>query len=55
MGQWHMGRSETLFDDPKEFRPERFLVEDGSESNRSGFEDLLRPFSMGPRNCIGKL
>ncbi|OAP64122.1 hypothetical protein AYL99_00094 [Fonsecaea erecta] len=27
MGQWHMGRSGRFFDDPKEFRPERWLHE----------------------------
>lgn len=56
MAQWHMGRSARFFDSPKEFRPERWLAEDGGDAAaRSSIEDTLRPFSLGPRNCIGKL
>lgn len=57
MGQWFMGRSDRVFDDPKTFRPERWL--DGTDHFQaaSGLdaEAILRPFSLGPRNCIGKL
>lgn len=60
MAQWHMGRSSRFFDAPHEFRPERWLVDDNGSSGeaaaaRSGIEEVLRPFSLGPRNCIGKL
>ncbi len=56
MGQWHMGRSERFFDDPKEFRPERWLDPDAQDKGPSGLhvDEILRPFSLGPRNCIGK-
>lgn len=49
MGQWFMGRSERLFEDAKEFRPERWVEPDAR------VDDILKPFSMGPRNCLGKL
>ncbi|EXJ61603.1 hypothetical protein A1O7_02031 [Cladophialophora yegresii CBS 114405] len=55
MGQWHMGRSGQLFDNPKEFRPERWLDEldvKGPANLRP--DEILKPFSLGPRNCIGK-
>ncbi|OAL18469.1 hypothetical protein AYO22_10665 [Fonsecaea multimorphosa] len=55
MGQWHMGRSGRFFDNPKEFRPERWLEEMGTKGP-SGLQadEILKPFSLGPRNCIGK-
>ncbi|KIW30806.1 uncharacterized protein PV07_02506 [Cladophialophora immunda] len=55
MGQWHMGRSGRFFDNPKEFRPERWLDELG-DKGPSGLQadEILKPFSLGPRNCIGK-
>lgn len=54
MGQWYMGRSANFFDSPEEFRPERWLDEDGSEGASNAIEGILRPFSLGPRNCLGK-
>ncbi len=59
MGQWYMGRSKDLFANPLEFKPERWL--DTSDSvdrigpNGMTPDESLRPFSLGPRNCIGKL
>ncbi|EXJ66579.1 uncharacterized protein A1O5_10249 [Cladophialophora psammophila CBS 110553] len=55
MGQWHMGRSGRFFDNPREFRPERWLDEMG-DKGPSGLQadEILKPFSLGPRNCIGK-
>nr|QUF59386.1 cytochrome p450 CYP3049C1 [Brachionus angularis] len=43
------GRNPKYFPNPDEFRPERFLKEDTDISNYTYF-----PFSVGPRNCIGK-
>jgi len=56
MGQWYMGRSARFFDNPKEFRPERWLESD-TTTRPAGLrvDEVLRPFSLGPRNCIGKL
>jgi cytochrome P450 len=50
-----MGRSDRLFDRPEEFRPERWLDEldtKGPAGLRA--DEILKPFSLGPRNCIGK-
>ena len=57
MGQWYMGRSERFFDDPKEFRPERWLPEEADTRGPAGLtaDEVLKPFSLGPRNCLGKL
>ncbi|CAK3994067.1 Averantin hydroxylase [Lecanosticta acicola] len=55
MGQWFMGRSDRFFDNAKEFRPERWTdAQVQSVSGKRG-DEILRPFSLGPRNCIGKL
>jgi cytochrome P450 len=58
MGQWYMGRSATHFDNPREFVPERWMQPD-ADATQSGSglrtDEILRPFSLGPRNCIGKI
>ena len=59
MGQWYMGRSDRLFNKPLEFKPERWL-DTSDEADRIGPngmtpDETLRPFSLGPRNCLGKL
>lgn len=38
------------FENPKEFKPERFLDQDGKYKNIEEF----RPFGMGPRVCLGE-
>jgi aspirochlorine biosynthesis cytochrome P450 monooxygenase len=61
-----MGRSERFFDNPKEFRPERWLSESDAGGYQGGphhaegteghmMDEVLKPFSLGPRNCVGKL
>ena len=55
IGQWYMGRSERFFDSPMEFRPERWLEADSKDISGRPIEDVLKPFSLGPRNCLGKL
>ena len=55
MGQWFMGRSELFFNSPLEFRPERWLDSHSKDPSGRPIEDVLKPFSMGPRNCLGKL
>lgn len=55
MGQWYMGRSERLFDNPEQFRPERWFDLDTKGPAGLSVDEVLRPFSLGPRNCVGKL
>lgn len=45
-------RDEKNFADPTEFRPERWLDEDGSSIPENSVPAYL-PFSLGPRNCVG--
>ena len=49
MSPWAMHRDERWFDDPEEFRPERWL--DGLASRLPRFAYF--PFSSGPRRCVG--
>ncbi len=46
---WHMGRNEHIWDDPHEFRPERWQ----QEGTRACARDAYLPFSAGPRVCPG--
>ncbi|XP_058822314.1 cytochrome P450 4d2-like [Topomyia yanbarensis] len=46
-----MGRDPEYFDDPLDFRPERFAVESSAEK-ANPYRYI--PFSAGPRNCIGQ-
>lgn len=39
------------FENPTSFIPERWLPGTGYDDDR---RDVLQPFSVGPRNCIGK-
>ena len=45
-------RSEDNFKNPNEFRPERWL---GDPEYKDDNLDSLEPFSVGPRNCLGKV
>lgn len=49
-----MFHSPRNFTDPDEFIPERWL--DGEESRRFANDRVqaFQPFSVGPRNCLGK-
>ncbi|PIO65684.1 hypothetical protein TELCIR_12630, partial [Teladorsagia circumcincta] len=42
-----------VFKDGHEFRPERFLMEDGVTPNKEAVDQLC-PFSMGKRQCAGE-
>jgi len=46
-----MGRRKELWRDPDSFVPERWL---GDEKYASDQRDSFAPFSLGPRNCIGR-
>ncbi|KAI4152136.1 MAG: hypothetical protein L6R39_001887 [Caloplaca ligustica] len=51
--QWAAFQSSDNFTDPSSFIPERWLPE-APERYRSDNRPALQPFSMGPRNCLGK-
>ncbi|GMR59734.1 hypothetical protein PMAYCL1PPCAC_29929, partial [Pristionchus mayeri] len=42
-----------VFENPREFRPERFLLDDGKTVNKSSMEQVI-PFSLGKRQCAGE-
>ena len=47
---WSVGRNPEVWQDPDEFRPERFLNDKGEAVKA----DELIPFSVGRRSCIGE-
>ncbi|KAK4210329.1 cytochrome P450 [Rhypophila decipiens] len=49
---WAMGHSTRYFTSPEEFIPERWLAEEPKFPNDR--MDASLPFSVGPRDCIGK-
>lgn len=50
LSQWAVHRSPTHWDDPEQFRPERWAGTDHSDRHRFAYF----PFGGGPRHCIGK-
>ncbi|GMT15919.1 hypothetical protein PFISCL1PPCAC_7216, partial [Pristionchus fissidentatus] len=46
-------KQESVFERPKEFRPQRFLMEDGKTPNKAALDQAI-PFSMGKRACAGE-
>ena len=51
--QYSINRSAKYFHNPDEFVPDRWLEEPPNEY-RNDVKGAMQPFSMGPRNCIGK-
>lgn len=51
VAQWPMNHSSRNFSEPFSFKPERFLK---PESFPEDDFDSMQPFSVGPRDCIGK-
>ncbi|KAG2156377.1 cytochrome P450 [Suillus clintonianus] len=47
---WAMTHNETKYPSPNEFKPERFLHEDGSLTN----DTMLLGFGWGRRSCVGR-
>ncbi|KAK2559629.1 Cytochrome P450 10 [Acropora cervicornis] len=47
-----MGRDPEIFDDPQQYKPERWLRDDTQRSLYHPFASL--PFGFGPRMCIGR-
>jgi cytochrome P450 len=54
LGVHHLAtyRNEELFRKPYEFHPERWL---GDPEFKDDQLDAMEPFSVGPRNCLGKV
>ncbi|KDP33920.1 hypothetical protein JCGZ_07491 [Jatropha curcas] len=50
---WSMGRDSSMWDEPEEFRPERFLSDKGSNIDVKGQSLELLPFGSGRRMCPG--
>ncbi|CAJ0593340.1 unnamed protein product [Cylicocyclus nassatus] len=49
----HVLARSPVFKNPREFRPERFLMDDGVTPNKEAVEQLC-PFSVGKRQCAGE-
>ncbi|OQE31460.1 hypothetical protein PENSTE_c001G05277 [Penicillium steckii] len=52
VSHWSAYHSESNFTRPAEFLPERWLGVDAQFHDDA--KDVFQPFSVGPRNCIGK-
>ncbi|XP_070566462.1 steroid 17-alpha-hydroxylase/17,20 lyase-like [Ptychodera flava] len=50
---WAVHHDKDCWKDPEEFRPERFLDDDGNMRNMSEFPHFM-PFSTGRRVCLGR-
>ncbi|KAK0629419.1 cytochrome P450 [Bombardia bombarda] len=51
---WAMNHSSKNFTSPNEFIPDRWLETDKNGRFANDRRDASQPFSVGPRNCIGK-
>ncbi|KEH19805.1 putative 3,9-dihydroxypterocarpan 6A-monooxygenase [Medicago truncatula] len=50
---WSMGRDPNLWENPLEFRPERFMSEEDNKFDARGQNFQLMPFGSGRRACPG--
>jgi cytochrome P450 len=50
VNQWSANHASSHFRDPYEFIPERWL---GDPKYKDDKREVVHPFSVGPRNCIG--
>ncbi|CAO2634873.1 Cytochrome P450 1A2 [Lemmus lemmus] len=53
INQWQVNHDEKHWEDPFEFRPERFLTEDSTAINKTLSEKVMI-FGLGKRRCIGE-
>lgn len=52
VNQWQINHDQKLWDDPSEFRPERFLTPNGTINKTLSEQVVL--FGLGKRRCIGE-
>lgn len=52
VNQWQINHDQKLWDDPSEFRPERFLTANGTINKALSEQVIL--FGLGKRKCIGE-
>jgi len=50
---WLMGRLEEYWDNPTEYRPERWLGDNGGKPIPTTNQPPFMPFQIGPRICLG--
>ncbi|CAB3399048.1 unnamed protein product [Caenorhabditis bovis] len=50
---WSVMRNDPIFENPTDFQPNRYLLEDGKTFNREILERTI-PFSVGKRSCVGE-
>ncbi|XP_038177477.1 cytochrome P450 1A2-like isoform X2 [Arvicola amphibius] len=53
INQWQVNHDEKQWEDPFEFRPERFLTEDSTAINKTLSEKVMI-FGLGKRRCLGE-
>ncbi|GLJ36122.1 hypothetical protein SUGI_0724650 [Cryptomeria japonica] len=53
VNMWAIGRDHTIWKEPFEFMPERFLEEKNREIDYKGHNSELIPFGAGRRQCVG--
>ena len=53
LSPWVIHRHENHWDDPHEFRPERFMPDTARADERRLARDAWLPFGLGPRKCPG--
>ena len=51
VNQYHILNDPEVWEDPENFRPERFLSEDGKSVVKN---EAMCIFSFGPRRCVGE-
>ncbi|TVY67549.1 Cytochrome P450 monooxygenase apf7 [Lachnellula suecica] len=52
---WTLMHNEAFFDDAWDFRPERWIVDEGNSSDKVALaRSAFFPFSYGPASCVGQ-
>ncbi|KAH8888100.1 cytochrome P450 [Thozetella sp. PMI_491] len=54
IAQFAAYRSPSYFEEPLRFAPERWIDQEGGGQYAGDCREVFKPFSYGPRNCIGQ-